>query len=516
MIEHDFLRAHLPDQKWRLNHLYHIVNEDGDDVVFKMRPAQEALYDNLHYRNIILKARQEGFTTFIDLLALDCAIFTPNFSVEINAESLPKATDIFANKVVYPYEHLPVEIQRFCPIVSQTKDGTIEFGNGSSIQVDVSARSGTFQFMHISEYGVVSTKYPGKAEEIQTGSIPAVPKTGFIFIESTAKGAAGEFFKMCETARKDTLAGKKLSPLQFRFHFFPWHWHAEYRLDPASVDVPRRLLEYFDKLYDRYGITLDEQQQAWYASQEATLGEKMWSEYPSYPEEAFALAQEGAYYARQFTRIYSENRICKVLYDPILPVYTGWDLGISDDTSIWFLQFFGREIRVIDFYANSGEGLAHYASVIADTSPPTISTTVNLAPASPASISPAISASPLRPSPPTAISSAASKTSAKCSTTAISTRPTPPTVSSRWKVTAKSGTINLPASATDRCMTGPATPPTLSAPSLSPGKWEKSAPRSLPVPLPKPQANLKSPVPGGRSHECILFHRHQLSGLADR
>lgn len=358
-----FLKAHLPDQFWRLNNLYHIVDENGTDVLFKMRPAQEALYRNLHYRNIILKARQEGFTTFIDILALDCAIFTENFAVEINAESLPKAADIFQKKILYPYSHLPREIQDFCSIVAQTKDGSLDFSNGSSIRVDVSARSGTFQFMHISEYGVVSAKYPGKAEEIQTGSIPAVPKNGFVFIESTAKGNSGQFYEMSEAARKLAAAKTKLSPLQFKFHFFPWHSHPEYRIT-SDLPIPRRLLEYFDSLYENHAIALDEAQQQWYAAQEATLGEKMWSEYPSYPEEAFKVAQEGAYYAVNFTRIYSENRICAVNYDPILPVYTGWDLGVSDDTAIWFIQFYGREIRVIDFYENSGEGLPHYASVV--------------------------------------------------------------------------------------------------------------------------------------------------------
>ena len=101
------LRANLPDQRWRLNNLYHIINEDGKDVLFTMRTAQAALYDNLWYRNIILKARQEGFTTFIDLLALDCAIFTPNYAVDINAETKAKAADIFAKKILYPYKHLP-------------------------------------------------------------------------------------------------------------------------------------------------------------------------------------------------------------------------------------------------------------------------------------------------------------------------------------------------------------------------------------------------------------------------
>lgn len=365
MNELEFLRQHLPDQKWRLNNLYHIVNENGDDVIFKMREAQELLYDNLHYRNIILKARQEGFTTFIDILALDNVLFTPNFAVEINAETKNKAADIFNKKIIYPYERLPFELKEFCRILTQTKDGTVTFSNGSSITVDVSARSGTYQYMHISEYGKVSAQYPQKADEIQTGSIPAVPKTGLIFIESTAEGNSGQFYDMCIAAKKNTELKKILSPLEFKFHFFPWWKHKEYRINVISA-IPARLLEYFDRLYDEYGIVLDSEQQAWYAAQEATLGERMWREYPSYPEEAFKVAQESAFYRSQFNKIYQQKRIAFVPYEPLFQVYTGWDLGISDSTAIWFMQFIGREIRVIDYYENTGEGLPFYAKILRD------------------------------------------------------------------------------------------------------------------------------------------------------
>lgn len=40
-------------------------------------------------------------------------------------------------------------------------------------------------------------------------------------------------------------------------------------------------------------------------------------------------------------------------YEDGLPVYTFWDLGISDTTAIWFAQFYGKEIRLIDHYEMS-------------------------------------------------------------------------------------------------------------------------------------------------------------------
>ncbi len=358
--------AAVGTQKWRLNNLYRVVDERGKDVLFRMRPAQERFFDDFHYYNVVLKARQLGFTTLIDLIGLDMVLFSPNFTAVIIAETKEKAADIFNRKVIYPYEHLPQQLRDWCRLVNVSKSGEAYFSNGSCIKVMVSARSGTCQFLHVSEYGPVCAKSPGKAEEIKTGSFPAVHAGGFVFVESTAMGNAGHFFELVQQAQARKLSGRKLGMQDFLLHFFPWHENAEYQSDPSTVVVPDRLLRYFDELYSRHGIELTERQMAWYASQEATYHEKMWAEFPSYPDEAFKIAQDGAYYARAFLDIYRSNRICAVPYTPSLPVYTSWDLGVSDETTIWFFQFYGKEIRVIDYYSNNGEGLGHYINVLRD------------------------------------------------------------------------------------------------------------------------------------------------------
>jgi len=72
----------------------------------------------------------------------------------------------------------------------------------------------------------------------------------------------------------------------------------------------------------------------------------------------------GAYYADQMTRMMNDKRICNIPYDPSVRVETWWDLGMDDSTAIGFIQRVGKEIRAIDYYENSGEGLAHYAGVL--------------------------------------------------------------------------------------------------------------------------------------------------------
>ncbi len=74
----------------------------------------------------------------------------------------------------------------------------------------------------------------------------------------------------------------------------------------------------------------------------------------------------GSYYGSYLGRARAENRIGATPYESGLPVYTGWDLGRSDDTAIWFAQRQGVHVRVIDFYKSSGKTMPHYAKVLQD------------------------------------------------------------------------------------------------------------------------------------------------------
>lgn len=78
---------------------------------------------------------------------------------------------------------------------------------------------------------------------------------------------------------------------------------------------------------------------------------------------SFDAALQGAYYAKWMARAREDGRITKVPYEPDLDVHTAWDLGIDDQTVIWFFQIGPvGEVRLIDYYAASGEGLGHYVT----------------------------------------------------------------------------------------------------------------------------------------------------------
>jgi len=72
----------------------------------------------------------------------------------------------------------------------------------------------------------------------------------------------------------------------------------------------------------------------------------------------------GAFYAYEMALVRAENRIIDIDAQPGVPVHRAWDLGMTDDTSIWFYQMVGSQIFILDHYATSGVGLEHYRDII--------------------------------------------------------------------------------------------------------------------------------------------------------
>ena len=79
---------------------------------------------------------------------------------------------------------------------------------------------------------------------------------------------------------------------------------------------------------------------------------------------SFEAAIVGAIYGDDVSAARESGRIASVPYDPMMRVETYWDLGVGDATAIWFIQQSGAEVRVIDYYEATGEGLPHYAAVL--------------------------------------------------------------------------------------------------------------------------------------------------------
>ena len=363
--------ANMADPMWRLSNLYKILIKGDDDeeglvIQFKPNRPQRRFISRLHHRNIILKARQLGFTTLICLVWLDHALFVPNTRCGIIAQDREAAEVIFRDKVQFAYNNLPPELKELFPLAKDSASELLFAHNNSSIRVATSMRSGTIHRLHISEFGKICAKFPAKAAEVMTGSIPAVPKSGVIVIESTAEGQEGEFYDMTQRAMALHDQGRELTFRDYRFHFFPWWQAPEYTMDPEHVIITRKDEEYFAKLEADIGQTITPGQRAWYvATREADFQsspERMWQEYPSTPQEAFQRSTDGCYYVNEMAAVRKSGRITQVPWEKSIPVNTFWDIGLNDQMAIWFHQRIGAQDRFIRYYENSGEPFDHYVA----------------------------------------------------------------------------------------------------------------------------------------------------------
>ena len=79
---------------------------------------------------------------------------------------------------------------------------------------------------------------------------------------------------------------------------------------------------------------------------------------------SFNAAILGAFYAREMVAVRNEGRIDAIEALPDRPVHRAWDIGVRDDTSIWWFQVVAGQVFVLDCYSASGAGVDHYAEVI--------------------------------------------------------------------------------------------------------------------------------------------------------
>ena len=153
------------------------------------------------------------------IIWLDTALFSENVRCGIIAQDREAAEAIFRDKVKFAYQNLPELLRLRMPLARDSASELLFAHNNSSIRVATSMRSGTIHRLHVSEFGKICAKYPDKAVEVITGSIPAVPLNGILIIESTAEGQEGEFYNITQRAKALFDAGTELSMRDYRYHF---------------------------------------------------------------------------------------------------------------------------------------------------------------------------------------------------------------------------------------------------------------------------------------------------------
>ena len=302
VLETKELRAQILKKPYLLIELaFYIVDKKKKTVPFFLNEVQrdfQTFYE-AHGHNkpyMVLKGRQQGFTSYITAMQLSFAIVRKNFSGMTLADKGENSLAIFNDKARMVYERLPSELkpsERF----SSKKELFFDKLNSSwRIATATSAvgRSRTLNFIHFSEVAF----YACPLSELQSGIGEAATADAFRVYETTANGF-NEAKELWDSGSCYNL-------------FYEWWRTAEYRSTEyqyLETDDPW-LIERI-KVLKEYG--LDKEQITWYAKKYDGYIEKniIQQEYPCTADEAFISSGNCMFDKHKLT-----NRLIRILKEP--------------------------------------------------------------------------------------------------------------------------------------------------------------------------------------------------------
>ena len=351
---------------WRYDHLYRILSRQGEDIPLILGTYQRDLLTTMWFREYIVKGRQQYVTTALQLYALDTAFFHANFIAGIIADTKEHAEEIFADKLLYMYNSLPDDLKALNPLKSSSKQ-TLQFANGSKIRVSTSFVSGTYHFIHISEYAAMAEESEDKAQKVKR-SVQAVSPKCVVIYECTSRGPGGSFedmWRKAEISEEEIEAGKRRrTPLDFRPRFMPPWNHPDNRDPDDLFEFSNAQEDYFNAVDDAIGRKLPREYKVWYWKKKEELGDDMLQEYPNTIEEAFEVIVEGQIFGPQVRRAEEDGQVMSLPHVRGEPVMIASDIGRGDAGSLLFYQHDGPWFNFLRGYQNKLVDIDHYVDIL--------------------------------------------------------------------------------------------------------------------------------------------------------
>ncbi len=138
--------------------------------------------------------------------------------------------------------------------------------------------------------------------------------------------------------------------------------HAKSMFDMAKAH-PQRWFAEVSTINDTHALTAEQLEEA-LTEYTAIYGEDLGqAQFEQEYNCSFNAAILGAFYAKEMLVLRNAGRIKD--FEPVegQPVHKAWDIGVRDDTSIWWFQVINGVPHIIDCYTNHGAGVEHYAEV---------------------------------------------------------------------------------------------------------------------------------------------------------
>lgn len=261
-----------------------IRNRSGNLVPLWPNSAQRLYARGRGRRNIILKARQVGMTTWIAARFFLETILRPGTVTLQVAHSLESAQQIF--RIVHRFlETLPKGVRKHIELARANVRELAFKHNDSRYIVDTAGnrqagRGLTVHNLHASEVAL----WPGDAQETMAALLGAVAPGGAVDLESTPRGMGGYFHAEWSRATVDEGAatGDVLVP-----HFFPWWVEPEYVREIGGAGLAE-VNEEERRLMEREGLRPEQIQ--WRRWMRETFGEWAPQEYAESPAECFLVS----------------------------------------------------------------------------------------------------------------------------------------------------------------------------------------------------------------------------------
>jgi len=224
--------------------LLRIRDRDGRESPLRANPVQAQFERTRGKRNIIVKARQMGITTWVAGRFFLKTITAPGMLTVQVAQTREAAEGIF-RMVQRFWECLDPDLRKGLLKRSRANIGQMVFPElDSEFRVlsaaDANAGRGlTVQHLHLSEV----SRWPGDAAATLAGLRAALVPGGELVMESTPNGAHGCFYEEWRQAEENGMVK----------HFFPWWMEAAYVAAPA-----KDLSEEERELKDRHKLTAEQ------------------------------------------------------------------------------------------------------------------------------------------------------------------------------------------------------------------------------------------------------------------
>jgi hypothetical protein len=226
--------------------LLHVRTREGWTALLKANAAQKAFERRRGERNIVLKARQMGMTTWAAARFFLKTITQPGTLTLEVAHTQEAAEEIF--RIVHRFvDFLPESLREGALRTSRANVRQIVFPEIDSQYRVVSAgdrnagRGLTVQNLHCSELA----RWPGDPAETLAGLRASMAPGAELILESTPDGVGGCFHEEWQKARETGMVR----------HFFPWWMEPRYR---AKAVDESGLTEEERELRLRHGLDLEQ------------------------------------------------------------------------------------------------------------------------------------------------------------------------------------------------------------------------------------------------------------------